>query len=163
MPSAANNGSEPSAAAAETGRLNAAKGDDSGANRRTPTGRLRGWRASIRHHRAANRVSRGLVGLVGGAIVIGGLALVPLPGPGWVIVFGGLALLATEFVWADRLEKFARNKVRAWAQWLSRQSFSMRGTIGLLTLAFVLSVVYGLFALTGVPGWIPQSWVPGLE
>ena len=32
----------------------------------------------------------------------------------------------------------------------------------MLTFAFVAGVLYGLFALTGVPGWIPQSWVPDL-
>jgi uncharacterized protein (TIGR02611 family) len=37
------------------------------------------------------------------AIVLGGLALVPLPGPGWAIVFVGLGMLALEFKWAERL------------------------------------------------------------
>ena len=32
-----------------------------------------------------------------------GSILVPLPGPGWLIVFAGLAILATEYVWAQRL------------------------------------------------------------
>jgi uncharacterized protein (TIGR02611 family) len=100
--------------------------------------------------------------VVGGAVVIGGLALVPLPGPGWVIVFLGLAILATEFVWADRLEKFARNKIKEWTHWLGGQSLFVRGAIGLLTLLFVACVLYALFAVTGVPGWIPDSWVPNL-
>ena len=37
------------------------------------------------------------------AILIGGLALVPLPGPGWAIVFIGLGMLALEFKWAENL------------------------------------------------------------
>jgi uncharacterized protein (TIGR02611 family) len=36
-------------------------------------------------------------------ILIGGLALVPLPGPGWAIVFIGLGMLALEFKWAENL------------------------------------------------------------
>ena len=36
-------------------------------------------------------------------ILIGGLALVPLPGPGWAIVFVGLGMLALEFKWAENL------------------------------------------------------------
>src|SRR3954469_563716 len=36
-------------------------------------------------------------------ILLGGLALVPLPGPGWAIVFVGLGMLALEFKWAERL------------------------------------------------------------
>jgi uncharacterized protein (TIGR02611 family) len=37
--------------------------------------------------------------------------LVPLPGPGWLIVFAGLAILATEYVWAQRLLNYAKTKV----------------------------------------------------
>jgi uncharacterized protein (TIGR02611 family) len=37
------------------------------------------------------------------AILIGGIALVPLPGPGWAIVFIGLGMLALEFKWAENL------------------------------------------------------------
>jgi uncharacterized protein (TIGR02611 family) len=37
------------------------------------------------------------------AILIGGLALIPLPGPGWAIVFVGLGMLALEFKWAENL------------------------------------------------------------
>jgi uncharacterized protein (TIGR02611 family) len=37
------------------------------------------------------------------AILIGGVALIPLPGPGWAIVFLGLGMLALEFKWAENL------------------------------------------------------------
>lgn len=37
------------------------------------------------------------------AILLGGLALIPLPGPGWAIVFVGLGMLALEFKWAENL------------------------------------------------------------
>ena len=36
-------------------------------------------------------------------VVAIGLALVPLPGPGWAIVFVGLGMLALEFKWAENL------------------------------------------------------------
>jgi uncharacterized protein (TIGR02611 family) len=94
--------------------------------------------------------------------VLGGLALVPLPGPGWVIVFLGLAVLATEFTWAARVEKFARDRVTAWTRWLGRQPILVRIVVGLLTLVFVGAVFYGLFAFAGVPGWIPDAWIPDL-
>jgi uncharacterized protein (TIGR02611 family) len=119
-------------------------------------------RDSIRRRPAAYRVYRIIVGILGGAIVIGGLALVPLPGPGWVIVFVGLAVLATEFVWAQRVEQFARGQVRAWTQWLGRQPIVVRVLVAVLTFAFVAGVLYGLFALIGVPSYVPESWVPDL-
>ena len=52
-----------------------------------------------------------MVGLLGGAIVVLGFILIPLPGPGWLIVFAGLALLATEFVWAERLLRYGRRRL----------------------------------------------------
>ena len=58
--------------------------------------------------RNARRVA---ITVAGFTVVIVGLILVPLPGPGWLIVFGGLAILATEYVWARRLLNFAKAKV----------------------------------------------------
>jgi uncharacterized protein (TIGR02611 family) len=139
--------------------------DLSSADPRSWGHRFQVWRDSIRSRPATYRIYRIVIGIVGGAIVIGGLALVPLPGPGWVIVFVGLAVLATEFVWADRLEKFARRQLRAWTRWLGRQPLLVRLLVGVLALVFVVAVIYGLFAVTGVPGWIPGSWIrdlPGL-
>ena len=58
--------------------------------------------------RNAKRVA---VTIAGFTVVIVGLILVPLPGPGWLIVFAGLAILATEYVWAQRLLNYAKTKV----------------------------------------------------
>ena len=58
--------------------------------------------------RNARRVAVTIAGFV---VMIVGLILVPLPGPGWLIVFAGLAILATEYVWARRLLNFAKAKV----------------------------------------------------
>ena len=60
--------------------------------------------------RSGKRVA---VAIGGFGTVIVGLILVPLPGPGWLIVFGGLALLATEFMWAERLLRYAKDRVSA--------------------------------------------------
>ncbi|HUQ71357.1 MAG TPA: PGPGW domain-containing protein [Planctomycetaceae bacterium] len=46
--------------------------------------------------------------VVGTTIILIGVALLILPGPGWLIIFGGLALLATEFAWARWMLKHAR-------------------------------------------------------
>ena len=45
-------------------------------------------------------------------LVLGGVMLVT-PGPGWLTIAAGLALLATEFVWAKRLlEELKRNAAK---------------------------------------------------
>lgn len=43
------------------------------------------------------------VGVAGTVTAAVGLALVPLPGPGWPVVLFGLYLLSTEFAWAHAL------------------------------------------------------------
>ena len=43
------------------------------------------------------------VAVLGGVLVLAGLAMLVLPGPGVVVILAGLAVLATEFVWARRI------------------------------------------------------------
>jgi uncharacterized protein (TIGR02611 family) len=62
------------------------------------------------------------VGLLGTIIVAVGVILIPLPGPGWLIVFLGLAVLGTEFSSARRLGAFLKRILaRAWAWWRARR------------------------------------------
>lgn len=117
------------------------------------------WRRRLAAKGPINHVYRVGVGLVGALIVVGGFALVPLPGPGWLIVIGGLFVLATEFTWAERLLEFTKKYVRQWTDWVGRQPLWLRGLIVLATLAFVYGVLVVTLHLTGVPGWIPD-WVP---
>ncbi|HEX8306331.1 MAG TPA: TIGR02611 family protein [Jatrophihabitans sp.] len=79
-----------------------------------------------------------LIALIGGAIVALGLVLIPLPGPGWALVFVGVAVWATEFRWAQRLLQHGRRLLRRWTAWAKRQSLLIRmllGLVGLLVLA----------------------------
>lgn len=55
-------------------------------------------------------MKRSAVTLVGVCLVLGGIALIPLPGPGLVLVVAGLAVLATEYVWARRLLRRAKSQ-----------------------------------------------------
>lgn len=59
-------------------------------------------------------MKRFLVGLVGGTILLLGLAMVVLPGPAFVVIPLGLAILATEFIWAKRWLGKARRIMRRW-------------------------------------------------
>ena len=42
--------------------------------------------------------------IAGGTLIITGIMLIPLPGPGLPLIAAGLALLATEFDWAEALQ-----------------------------------------------------------
>jgi uncharacterized protein (TIGR02611 family) len=84
---------------------------------------LRGIRHGIERRPVLRRSYRVLVGVLGGVIAVGGLLLVPLPGPGWLVVFLGLAILGTEFAWAKRLAAFTKRQLsRFWAWWKARRA-----------------------------------------
>ena len=114
-----------------------------------------GVRAVVAKHPALDAAYRVAVGIVGAAVVVLGFVLIPLPGPGWLIVFAGLAILATEFVWAERLLGFARSKFHAWTEWVKEQSLMVRLLLGLVGLAFVSGALLLYARLYGVPGWVP--------
>jgi uncharacterized protein (TIGR02611 family) len=58
-----------------------------------------------------------LVAVAGLAVITVGLILVPLPGPGWLIVFVGVAVLGTEFPAAHRLTQLVRRQARRVQLW----------------------------------------------
>ncbi|HTL73127.1 MAG TPA: PGPGW domain-containing protein [bacterium] len=51
------------------------------------------------------------IALMGGTVVLIGVAMLVLPGPGTLVIAGGLAILATEFIWARRAMRNAKNAV----------------------------------------------------
>ncbi|MGA5323055.1 TIGR02611 family protein [Streptomyces seoulensis] len=54
--------------------------------------------------------------VLGLAVVVAGIIMLPLPGPGWVVIFGGMAIWATEFVWAQLVLRWTKRKVTEAAQ-----------------------------------------------
>ena len=51
-----------------------------------------------------------MIAMVGGSVLLVGVAMIVLPGPAIVVVPLGLAILATEFLWARRWLKQAKAK-----------------------------------------------------
>jgi len=64
----------------------------------------------IRTLQQAKRVTKIVLGFT---ILAVGVALMVLPGPGILTIVGGLAILATEFVWARRLLDRFKAQARA--------------------------------------------------
>lgn len=48
--------------------------------------------------------------IAGGVVILIGIAMLVLPGPGLVVIIAGLAILATEYVWAERLLRMAKER-----------------------------------------------------
>ena len=61
--------------------------------------------------RSSKRIA---VTVVGGVLVLGGLAMLVLPGPGILVVVAGFAVLGTEYAWAAAaLERTKRTASQA--------------------------------------------------
>lgn len=88
-----------------------------------PVGRwMERWRAIIRKRPWLNGAYKIMLTVVGVAIIVIGLILVPLPGPGWLIVFVGLTVLGSEYHWARRFTSWLRMQLaRFWAWWRARR------------------------------------------
>lgn len=127
------------------------------------------WRARLRSNPVTHLAWRIGVGVVGGAVTVAGLIMVPAPGPGWLVVFFGLLILASEFEFAQRLLDYAKEQVGRWNDWIMHQALWVRGLVVLATIAIVWLVLWGYLAWQGVPTFLPD-WsselldaLPGVE
>jgi hypothetical protein len=53
-----------------------------------------------------------VVGVIGSTVLLLGVVMLVVPGPGWLTIFAGLALLATEFAWARWMLKHAQARLK---------------------------------------------------
>lgn len=97
---------------------------------------------------------RTLIAVVGGLVVLLGLVMVPYPGPGWLVVFGGLAILSTEFTWARNLLNRAKGYYRRYEQWVKVQPAILRVLIWTATALVVVTTIWLLNAFGLVNNWL---------
>ena len=64
------------------------------------------------------------MGVIGGTIVLMGLALVVLPGPAAVVIPLGLVVLASEFAWARHILRHGSELVKKARRGKWREAFS---------------------------------------
>lgn len=69
-------------------------------------GKFQAWLHGAMPYPWARRL---VVGVIGGTVVLVGIALIFLPGPAFVVIPVGLGILGLEFAWARRLLKRARD------------------------------------------------------
>ncbi|BBY77767.1 TIGR02611 family protein [Mycolicibacterium parafortuitum] len=119
------------------------------------------WRDRLRGRRTADLIYRTAVGVVGLAVLAVGIVAIPYPGPGWAIVFVGLAILATEFEWAKRLLHYARRRYDAAMDWFKRQGLWVQVLGALFTCAVVMGTLWllGGLAFVGRLFGIEHSWL----
>ncbi|WP_344982156.1 TIGR02611 family protein [Streptosporangium fragile] len=103
---------------------------------------IHGWLDGVRSTRTGRLTLKIVIGVIGTVLVVGGLIMVPFPGPGWLVVFAGLAVLATEFHWAHRLLEFGKRTLSAWTAWLSRRGWTVKILVVLVAAATATAIVY---------------------
>lgn len=107
---------------------------------------------------------RVVVSGLGWVVTLTGVVLFPLPGPGLLLIAGGLWLLATQHDWAARRVEAVR----------SRAAYGAARSVATVPRALWSALVAGLLAASGLlwvwspapPGWwtavLPASWwLPG--
>jgi uncharacterized protein (TIGR02611 family) len=88
-------------------------------------------------HKLTRHLKRTLIAIAGTIVILVGIVLIPYPGPGWLVVFAGLAILATEFAFAERLLARGRRYFKAWEEWVKKQGWPIQ----ILILAFTGIVI----------------------
>ena len=87
-----------------------------------------------------------VVAVLGGLLTLAGIALLVLPGPGFVLVAAGLAVLATEFEWARKPLDYAKGKAQDGIHEVGRS----RWRAVLAALCALALVAVGVLVLAGV-------------
>jgi len=98
----------------------------------------------------------------GWILVVVGIAALVLPGPGLLALFAGVALLSTQYEWAERrLDPVKKAALRTAADSVKSWPNLAMSTLGVLALIGV-GVVWGVGI--AVPSWWPVAdrwWLPG--
>src|SRR5919109_1025308 len=116
----------------------------------SPEGRrpfLDGVRERRERHRERSRIVRAAVVLAGFVVVLAGLAMIPLPGPGLLVSALGLAVLALEFAWAERLLERTVDRMAKTSESVRRATRVQQVLLGLL------GVLVAAAALTAAYAW----------
>jgi len=67
------------------------------------------------------QAKRLIIAVIGFTVLLTGLAMIVLPGPAIVVIPIGLAILATEYVWARRLLDRVKSSASSVKVWVSKQ------------------------------------------
>lgn len=123
---------------------------------------LRAIRTRIEDRPVLRRVWQLCVTVVGFAVLGLGVLAIPYPGPGWLIVFAGPAVLAGEFARARHLLRCARLHHDGWTAWVRRQdrlvTFAVLAATAVV-LGTTLWLMGGLWLVAGQVGQADRTWL----
>ncbi|WP_138757085.1 PGPGW domain-containing protein [Modestobacter altitudinis] len=87
-----------------------------------------------------------VVAVLGGLLTLAGIGLLVLPGPGFVLVAAGLAVLATRFSWAKKPLDYAKDKAEQGIEEVGKSPLRAAGA----AIAAVALIAVGVLALAGI-------------
>jgi len=131
----------------------------------------------LHRNSALSLTTKIVITVVGTLVFLGGVVMLVTPGPAFILIPLGLAILATEWDWADRLLQVAKKKAKEAKERAEAMDPKVRRRRMLLTgLAFVVVVgagatyvavydwpsiaVSGWDWIQGIAGWVPE--LPGM-
>ncbi len=108
-------------------------------------------------------ITKVVITIVGIAVILVGVVLSGpgIPGPGFLVIILGLAILATEWAWADRLVTWAKDKVEDAAERAKNMDPAVRRRrilLGLAAAAVVVGVSWWYVATYDWPAWSVSTW-----
>lgn len=115
----------------------------------------------LHRNRAMSATTKLVVTLVGSAVLIAGLIMMVTPGPGLVGIAAGLAILSTEWDWADRWLQVARRKLDEAMEGESAEDTRRRRRRALIVTVVTVStavLVSAYVALRDWPVWSLDVW-----
>ncbi|MBC6794723.1 TIGR02611 family protein [Corynebacterium macclintockiae] len=111
---------------------------------------------------------RPLTLLAGWLFVVGGILIIPTPGPGWFLLFFGIGVLSFELTWPNRLLDYGLRQYDRAEEYWKRQGTAMKSLIIVVFLvgcAIVFSGIFWVMWNTGMLGftktWL-EPWVDKL-
>ena len=128
-------------------------------------GLLHHWRAhreKVAKNPALDMTYRIVIGVVGFVVLVVGIICIPFVGPGWLIVFAGLGILASEFEFAHRLLHWVKKQYDRVMEWFLAQNWLIRGIAAVLTFVVTVAALWLLGSFSLVGGWFGLDW-PWLE
>lgn len=124
------------------------------------------------HHRmhanpALSLTSKIVVSVVGTLVLVAGFVTVVTPGPAFILIPLGLAILASEWDWADRWLVAAKRKAQEAQAKAKAMDPKVRRRRLLLTIVAVALVVVGITGYVATYGWPSPAvdswdWVQGI-
>ena len=124
---------------------------------------LRRVHTRLHAHPVSGLITKIVISIVGAAVVLAGVVLAGpgIPGPGLLVIILGLAILASEWEWAERLMHWAKDKAHRAAERARTMDPVVRRRrilLGALALLAVLGAAAGYVYLYDWPGFAVSGW-----